>query len=45
MAKLTTNCTRISANNDLKVVDYNASNITEPESVINSIKKYIESKN
>jgi autotransporter strand-loop-strand O-heptosyltransferase len=43
--EFTTNCTRISANNDLKIVDYNASNITEPESVINSIKKYIESKN
>lgn len=38
------NVTRISANPDLKSIDYNAEFITSSETVINSIKKYLESK-
>lgn len=38
------NITRISANPDLKSIDYNAEFITSSETVINSIKKYLESK-
>lgn len=39
------NVTRISANSDLNNVDYNAPNITHPDTVIKSIKKYLEFKN
>ena len=38
------NVSRISANPGLINVDYNAPNITKPETVIESIKKYLESK-
>ena len=38
------NVTRISANPDLANVDYNTSNVTKPEVVIESIKKYLETK-
>lgn len=38
------NVTRISANPNLINVDYNAPNVTKPETVIESIKKYLESK-
>ncbi len=40
-----TNVTRISANPDLMSVNYNPVNITKPETVMESIKKYLESKN
>lgn len=39
------NVTRISANPDLTSVNYNPVNITKPETVIESIKKYLESIN
>lgn len=39
------NVTRISANPDLINVNYNTPNVTKPETVIQSIKKYLESKN
>lgn len=39
------NITRISANPDLTSVNYNPVNITKPETVIESIKKYLESIN
>ena len=38
------NVTRISANPDLKSIDYEAPFVTSSETVINSIKKYLESK-
>ena len=40
-----TNISRISANPELTSVNYNMTNITKPETVIESIKKYLESKN
>ncbi len=39
------NITRISANPELDIVNYNMTNITKPETVIESIKKYLEIKN
>jgi autotransporter strand-loop-strand O-heptosyltransferase len=38
------NVTRITANPDLKLINYAAPNVTTSETVINSIKKYLESK-
>ena len=39
------NITRISANPELTTVNYNLTNVTKPETVIESVKKYLESKN
>ena len=43
--EFTTNITRICANPDLDSVRYDANNITHVDTVISSIKKYLESKN
>lgn len=40
-----TNITRLSANPELNTITYDVKNITTPDVVIDSIKKYIESKN
>ena len=38
------NVTRISANENLTNVDYDAPFVTKPETIIESIKKYLETK-
>ena len=40
-----TNVTRISANPEIDSIRYDAKKITTPDTVINSIKKYLETKN
>lgn len=40
--EFTTNMTRLNANPNLKVINYDAPKITTPDEVINAIKKYIE---